>query len=264
MTHSIDIDARKLTGGPVGGADWVVSGYPAATWSDDAIQVGGLGESLVARGTLAQDGTGTVVLPDTGEGQYFELRFPGFVGRSWRFDAQPGSTGDLAERVEAWAVAHPEGVPTIVHVPTPGPTGERGEQGVPGPAGADGSVGPKGDKGDQGDRGPEGPKGDGGDPGPKGDKGDTGPAGVGSYWYEASGAPNVPNPRAQDFYLDTDTNEVYEYDGSSWNSIGNFGGAKGDKGDPGPTGPAGPKGDKGGHRITGSEGRHRAAGRHRS
>ncbi len=251
MTHSIDIDARKLTGGPVGGADWVVSGYPAATWSDDAIQVGGLGESLVARGTLAQDGTGTVVLPDTGEGQYFELRFPGFVGRSWRFDAQPGSTGDLAERVEAWAVAHPEGVPTIVHVPTPGPTGERGEQGVPGPAGADGSVGPKGDKGDQGDRGPEGPKGDGGDPGPKGDKGDTGPAGVGSYWYEASGAPNVPNPRAQDFYLDTDTNEVYEYDGSSWNSIGNFGGAKGDKGDPGPTGPAGPKGDKG---DTGSQG----------
>ncbi len=103
---------------------------------------------------------------------------------------------------------------------------------VPGPPGMTGAAGPAGP------------------PGPKGDKGDPG---VGSLWYEGSGAPTI-SARSQDFYLDQDTNLVYEYDGSSWNEVASLGGdtgPKGDKGDPGPTGPAGPKGDKG---DTGSQG----------
>ena len=212
MTHSIPIDARKLTGGAVGELAWEVSGYPAATWNPNAIQLGGLAEGLIAAGTLAQDGTGTVTLPDTEEGQYFELRFPDYPGRSWRFDTQDGSTGDLAERVEAWAIAHPEGAPNIVHVPTPGEEG----RGIASVSYVDPNltitltdgtvIGPFDIKGADG---------------------------IGSFWFEGSGPPtssDPPGPSDHDFYLDADNNIVYEIDGTAWNRIASLGG---DKGEPG-------------------------------
>jgi len=63
----------------------------------------------------------------------------------------------------------------------------------------------------------KGPKGDTGDQGPKGDKGDTGDTGAtgatgprGNTWFSGAGAPGtIPGSIVGDFYLDTDTGDVY-------------------------------------------------------
>ncbi|MXW34485.1 MAG: collagen-like protein, partial [Chloroflexi bacterium] len=88
-------------------------------------------------------------------------------------------------------------------------------------------------------------------PGPQGPPGPAGADGLGSHWFEGSGAPTATDPagpRSNDFYLDAANNDIYEFDGTSWNRVGNLTGGAGEqgpKGDPGDPGQQGPKGDAG-------------------
>jgi hypothetical protein len=61
----------------------------------------------------------------------------------------------------------------------------------------------KGLKGDPGDPGTPGDKGDSGDPGDPGVRGNT--------WFSGPGVPtDIPSAIAGDYYLDTDTGDVYK------------------------------------------------------
>ena len=97
-------------------------------------------------------------------------------------------------------------------------------------------------------------KGPQGDAGPKGDKGDKGDAGtgvsiLGSYTTEAELIAAHPTGNEGDAYLVQ--GNLYVWNGSAWENVGNIQGPpgpKGDTGDPGPkgdTGDPGPKGDQG-------------------
>ncbi len=66
----------------------------------------------------------------------------------------------------------------------------------------------------------------------KGDKGDPGPSG--SRWYAGVGIPTITLGENNDYYLDTDTKDVYVKNNDAWSLITNIAG-----GPPGPTGPAG-------------------------
>jgi len=91
-----------------------------------------------------------------------------------------------------------------------GPAGPRGPKGDTGPAG------PPGPKSDSSSAGPQGPKGDtgapgaDGAPGPAGAKGDPGPAGTnGRTVLSGKGAPDLNTGDEGDFYIDTDSHELY-------------------------------------------------------
>ena len=71
--------------------------------------------------------------------------------------------------------------------------------------------------------GPKGPTGPKGPAGPKGLTGDTGEDG--NHWFVGSGNPNsgsFTNLLDEDFYLDTATNEIWQYNGSVWNLLIDF------------------------------------------
>ncbi len=103
-------------------------------------------------------------------------------------------------------------------------------------------------KGDTGDTGPKGVKGDKGNTGAQGVKGDTGPkgdtgAGVtikGSYNNYEELVNNHPTGNDGDSYLVN--GNLYIWNGTAWENVGNI---KGEKGDTGETGPRGVKGDTG-------------------
>jgi len=131
-----------------------------------------------------------------------------------------------------------------------GPTGAQGDQGIQGPTGADGAkgedgaqgpTGPTGAQGDQGIQGPTGADGAKGEDGAQGPIGPTGPTGgtgpqgdTGPGVGFTTGADTPSSANTGDFWLETDTGDLFFYDGSSFIQISGADGA---------TGPTGPVGD---------------------
>lgn len=104
----------------------------------------------------------------------------------------------------------------------------KGPPGIAGPPGATGAEGPKGDTGSQGPAGATGAQGT-----------------AGEKWSAGAGPPvgTAPGPILGDWYLDTNTGDVYEKTGGTvWTLRGNI---KGPKGDAGPTGAQGIQGPQG-------------------
>jgi hypothetical protein len=104
--------------------------------------------------------------------------------------------------------------------------------------------------------GPTGPAG----VGEVGPTGPTGPAGENSTSINFLGSvadeeslPTTGNTQ-NDAYVLEDTLEIYAWDGTDWNNLGNLLGPTGVAGDTGPTGPTGPAGDTGPTGATGDTG----------
>lgn len=95
-------------------------------------------------------------------------------------------------------------------------------------------VGPKGDKGDPGAQGEQGIQGPQGPQGEKGDKGDPGTSVkiLGSVASEAE-LPTEDNAVGDGYLID---GNLYTWDGTQWNNVGEIKGPKGDKGDTGEQG----------------------------
>ncbi len=101
----------------------------------------------------------------------------------------------------------------------------RGPQGEQGPQGLAGAEGPQGSQGDQGPQGPEGEQ------GPQGPAGADGADGVdGATWRSGSGVPSNGLGLDDDFYLRTDTDDVYQKAGGAYAVIVNLRGATGTQG----------------------------------
>lgn len=79
--------------------------------------------------------------------------------------------------------------------------------------------------------------------GPQGDQGD--PGANGSVWYSGSGAPSSGLGFDGDFYLRTDTDDVYAKAAGAWSVAANLRGDTGPQGPTGSTGPQGAQGDPG-------------------
>ena len=138
-----------------------------------------------------------------------------------------------------------------------GNTGEKGDKGDTGETGATGQKGDAGSKGDTGDTGATG------DTGPAGAKGDTGATGTGitikgSYDTYEELIHDHPTGEPGDAYLVN--GNLYIWNGTTWENVGNIKGDTGDtgpqgvKGDKGDTGDSGAKGDKGDTGNTGAKG----------
>ena len=138
-----------------------------------------------------------------------------------------------------------------------GNTGEKGDKGDTGETGATGQKGDTGPKGDTGDTGATG------DTGPAGAKGDTGATGTGitikgSYDTYEELIHDHPTGEPGDAYLVN--GNLYIWNGTTWENVGNIKGDTGDtgpqgvKGDKGDTGDSGAKGDKGDTGNTGAKG----------
>lgn len=98
--------------------------------------------------------------------------------------------------------------------------------------------------------GPQGETGDTGATGAKGDTGDTGATGTaGAVWRNGTGAPSAALGINGDYYLATDTGNVYARSGGTYSLLANIKGATGATGATGPTGATGATG------ATGSTGR---------
>jgi collagen type VII alpha len=129
--------------------------------------------------------------------------------------------------------------------------GAVGPQGVTGSTGAAGDLGPTGSTGDLGPTGPQGPIGLDGAEGPTGSTGATGSSLNirGSVNTEAD-LPLEGNA-TNDAFAVASTSNLYVWDGTSWNSAGQF---IGDTGPTGSTGVAGPLGTTGPTGATGLQG----------
>lgn len=109
-------------------------------------------------------------------------------------------------------------------------------------------TGPKGDSGEQG------PKGDPGQNGTPGPKGDIGPKGAdGATWLFGTSIPSEQG-KIGDFYLKTDSFDIYKKDSSGWQNTGNIKGPKGDTGETGPKGDPGEQGPQGNPGTPGTPG----------
>lgn len=109
-------------------------------------------------------------------------------------------------------------------------------------------TGPEGPEGPQGITGDRGEKGDKGDKGDTGATGATGPQGASSLIRTGEGTPGPSVGQANDYYIDTETGDMYGPKiGSSWPAepFVNILGPQGPEGPEGPQGVAGPKGDPG-------------------
>ena len=120
--------------------------------------------------------------------------------------------------------------------PPDGATGVPGPAGPPGPIGFNGPTGATGPKGDTGVGlpGPTGPEGPGG---PTGPAGPVGTVVLGTVANIAS-LPSSANV-GEGYVVTAEANDVYVWDGSSWNSIGPVQGPEGPAGPVGPTGATG-------------------------
>ncbi|MGB7565571.1 MAG: head fiber protein [Prochlorococcaceae cyanobacterium] len=109
-------------------------------------------------------------------------------------------------------------------------------------SGIEGPAGPAGPKGDTGDPGPQGPK---GDTGAQGLTGPQGPAGTGVTIVgsvdDPSQLPGSGNV-GDSWLIDGD---LWVWNGTSWENVGNIQGPQGIQGIQGPAGPAGPEGPQG-------------------
>lgn len=91
-------------------------------------------------------------------------------------------------------------------------------------------------------------------PGPQGPTGDAGPSGIGSAWLQGAGAPSVDDGSDGDYWLDTDSGDIYgpKADGDWGDAIYNI--AQGQEGPAGPQGPTGPAGAQGSQGPQGPQG----------
>ena len=144
-----------------------------------------------------------------------------------------------------------------------GDTGDKGDTGEKGDKGDTGETGATGQKGDTGSKGDTGDTGATGDTGPAGAKGDTGATGTGitikgSYDTYEELIHDHPTGEPGDAYLVN--GNLYIWNGTTWENVGNIKGDTGDtgpqgvKGDKGDTGDSGAKGDKGDTGNTGAKG----------
>jgi hypothetical protein len=157
-------------------------------------------------------------------------------------------TGDLW----VWTVIEWVNVGPIV-----GPAGPTGPQGVTGPTGAtgiQGATGPTGAQGVIGATGPTGSQGLTGPTGPQGLQGDTGPTGpTGAQGASITLLGTVPTEvdlpadgnTSNDAYLVESVGELFVWDGTQWNSVGQIVGPTGPQGITGPNGATGPTGATG-------------------
>lgn len=101
----------------------------------------------------------------------------------------------------------------------------------------------KGSKGDAGQPGTPGTPGEKGEPGTPGQKGEPGAKGAdGATWLFGTSVPSSQG-KTGDFYLKTDTFDIYSKATGSWVKTGNIKGAKGDQGQQGQPGAKGEPGD---------------------
>lgn len=138
-----------------------------------------------------------------------------------------------------------------------GPTGPQGIQGIQGVQGDTGPTGPTGAQGIQGEVGPTGPQGIQGEVGPTGPTGSTGAAGVSiTMKGEVATVGNLPasGNQVNDAYVVTSEGNLYVWDGSAWNDVGQIVGPTGPTGAVGPTGPTGAQGIQGNTGPTGPTG----------
>nr|DAH65861.1 MAG TPA: collagen triple helix repeat protein [Caudoviricetes sp.] len=120
--------------------------------------------------------------------------------------------------------------------------------------GGTGSQGPQGIQGPRGEQGPKGATGETGPQGQQGPQGATGPKGAdGSTWLFGTAVPSSQG-KTGDFYLKTDTFDIYSKATGSWVKTGNIKGATGSQGPQGPIGETGPQGPKGPQGATGPQG----------
>ncbi len=140
-----------------------------------------------------------------------------------------------------------------------GETGPQGPQGNPGPAGPQGNQGPIGPQGNRGPQGEQGNPGPPGPPGPVGPQGEEGPEGPPGASVIIKGTINSGDPN--DLPASSDINDgylvsgdLYIWDGSGWNNVGQVQGPQGEQGPQGPTGPEGPEGPQGPQGPEGSVG----------
>lgn len=97
-------------------------------------------------------------------------------------------------------------------------------------------------------------------PGPQGPQGIQGPIGEtgerGSRWNTGNTNPSViSTDKAGDMYLNTSNSDIFEFDGSAWNRVGNIKGAQGIQGIQGPKGATGAQGPRGPQGVQGEQGK---------
>ncbi len=134
----------------------------------------------------------------------------------------------------------------------------RGEQGPKGDKGDKGDTGPQGVQGEQGPKGDEGPTGPPGATGPQGPDGEDGEDGTGVQIlgsFDSEDELPATGNAVGDAYLVA--GDMFVWDGSVWNNVGQIQGPtgpKGETGDEGPRGPEGPQGDRGMQGVQGEQG----------
>lgn len=97
-------------------------------------------------------------------------------------------------------------------------------------------------------------------PGPQGPTGPQGPIGEtgerGNKWNAGNTNPSVVSTdKKGDMYLNTSNSDIFEFDGSAWNRVGNIKGAQGIQGVQGPTGATGVQGPQGPQGPRGEQGK---------
>lgn len=97
-------------------------------------------------------------------------------------------------------------------------------------------------------------------PGPQGPQGIQGPIGEtgerGSIWRYGNTNPTVVSTdKAGDMYLNTSNSDIFYFDGSAWNRVGNIKGAQGIQGIQGPKGATGAQGPRGPQGVQGEQGK---------
>lgn len=135
-----------------------------------------------------------------------------------------------------------------------GPEGPAGPQGPQGIQGVQGDIGPYGPQGDPGPEGPQGPQ---GETGPQGPQGEMGPQGVSITLQgtvaDVASLPSTGNT-VNDAYIVEADGDLYVWDGSVWNNVGQIVGPQGPQGVQGEVGPTGPQGETGPQGIQGETG----------
>ena len=76
----------------------------------------------------------------------------------------------------------------------------------------------------------------------------------GSRWYTGTGMPSLQNALVGDMYMDTQSGDVYRYNGGAWLPAGNLSGPQGEPGEQGIQGEKGDKGDAGEKGADGADG----------
>ncbi|MGB1041384.1 MAG: tail fiber domain-containing protein [Flavobacteriales bacterium] len=227
-----------------------------------------IGSGTATTGTFSSInwGTGTYYLSVTVNGNNLGttqlLSVPYALYSKTSGSSTPGPTGATGPQGPAGATGNT------------GATGPQGPQGVAGPAGASGTNGTNGAVGPQGPIGLTGPAGSQGPQGIAGAQGATGPQGMagtngingldGKTIYNGISSPSSSLGTVGDFYINTNTSEIYgPKTVSGWGAgtslIGNAGpaganGATGAQGPQGIAGPAGANGTNGTNGVVGPQG----------